>query len=98
MRDDQPTPNDETRPADDHPTHRSIHTSDPPLQECLDHFWTMKESAEADHPDARQTFAPYDVLKRLGPSPFQGSTFPLIGFLASAYERVSRFAGERTET
>ena len=32
------------------------------------------------------------ALKRLGPLPFSGSTFPLMGFFASVYEHISTHA------
>lgn len=36
--------------------------------------------------------APLAILERLGPSPFPRGGFPLIGFLATTYEKVSRYA------
>ena len=40
---------------------------------------------------------PLAILEKLGPSPFERGHFPFIGFLATTYERVSRFAlGETT--
>lgn len=38
--------------------------------------------------------APLAILERLGPSPFPRGGFPLIGFLATTYEKVSRYALE----
>ena len=74
-----------------------LRAGDAPLQECLDDFWTFGLSEEAlpdiDAPSA----GAYDIIKRLGPSPFESGSFPLIGFLASAYDRVSRFVDERRE-
>lgn len=45
---------------------------------------------------------PLAILEKLGPSPFERGGFPVIGFLATTYERVSRFAlgelGVRSES
>ena len=77
--------------------YHQLHAEPPPLEDCLDTFWSADMPLE-DLPDIRPPVAePYEILKRLGPSPFEGSSFPLIGFLATAYERVSRFARQRTE-
>ncbi|MFQ5489848.1 MAG: hypothetical protein ACE5GE_03920 [Phycisphaerae bacterium] len=66
-----------------------------PLDECLDSFWTFGLTEDALPEIAAPSGEAYDILKRLGPSPFEPGSFPLIGFLASAYDRVSRFADER---
>jgi len=38
---------------------------------------------------------PLEILETLGPSPFERTGFPLMGFLATTYEKVSRYAQER---
>lgn len=38
---------------------------------------------------------PLATLEKLGPSPFERGRFPLIGFLATTYDKVSQFALER---
>lgn len=38
---------------------------------------------------------PLEILEKLGPSPFERTGFPLMGFLATTYEKVSRYAQER---
>ena len=38
---------------------------------------------------------PLTLLERLGPSPFERGGFPVIGFLATTYDKVSRYALER---
>ena len=38
---------------------------------------------------------PLELLERLGASPFERGGFPLVGFLATTYDRVSRYALER---
>jgi len=81
----------------DYSIYRQLHAEPPPLEDCLDTFWSAGMPLE-DLPDIRPAVAePYEILKRLGPSPFEGGGFPLIGFFATAYERVSRFARQRTE-
>lgn len=35
---------------------------------------------------------PLELLEKLGPSPFERGAFPLVGFLASTYDKVSRDA------
>ncbi|HNQ22092.1 MAG TPA: hypothetical protein PKK06_03260 [Phycisphaerae bacterium] len=43
----------------------------------------------------REPEQPLELLERLGPSPFERGGFPLVGFLATTYDRVSRYALER---
>lgn len=38
---------------------------------------------------------PLATLEKLGPSPFERGSFPLIGFLATTYDKVTQFALER---
>ena len=81
----------------DYSIYRFIHAPDPRLEDCIDSFWAPAVPLE-DLP--RMPPLPeesHEILKRLGPSPFAGSSFPLIGFFATAYERVSRFTRERTQ-
>jgi len=86
----------EERPPSDYTMYRRIHATDPPLEDCLDEFWgSSGVPGEQDAPSCPPE--PYEILKRLGPSPFADSSFPLIGFFATAYERVSRFARERVD-
>lgn len=69
-----------------------INAPTPPLEQCLDDYWSCRVPLE-ELPDVPvPPDEPYGVLKRLGPSPFRGSRFPLVGFFASAYERVADFA------
>lgn len=55
-------------------------------------FWTC--AADLDEITIRiiPPAAPLAILERLGPSPFPRGGFPLIGFLATTYEKVSRYA------
>ena len=73
-----------------------LHAPTPPLEQCLDYFWSPAVPLDELPPIPSPPDEPYEILKRLGPSPFEGSSFPLVGFFASAYERVRRFARERT--
>lgn len=67
-----------------------------PLEEAIPHFWRMGQSPNevvidphaGSPPDGR-------VLRDLGPSPFEGGRFPLVGFLATAFDIISRNAQER---
>jgi len=56
------------------------------------HFW----DAGADLDTIQVQIAPpeksLELLERLGPSPFERGGFPLIGFLATTYDKVSRYA------
>ncbi len=63
----------------------------------LARFWG--ESGKIDALEVRigPPERPLAILERLGPSPFERGGFPLIGFLATAYEKVSRYALERGE-
>lgn len=68
------------------------------LDAVLDRFWDA--GPEVDKLEWR-VVAPdvsHPLLRRLGPSPFPNSTFPLVGLLASCYETISgeviRTAGE----
>lgn len=80
----------------DYSIYHQLHADPPPLEDCLDTFWSAGTPLQ-DLPDVRPAVAePYEILKRLGPSPFEGGGFPLIGFFATAYERVSRFARQRS--
>ena len=79
----------------DYSVYRHLHAEPPPLEDCLDSFWSASVPLE-DLPEIRLRISePFEILKRLGPSPFEGGGFPLIGFFATAYERVSRFARQR---
>ncbi len=61
----------------------------------LTRFWGDRESIDLLETRIEKQEKPLAILERLGPSPFERGGFPLIGFLATAYEKVSRFAHER---
>ena len=73
----------------------TVYPTSPPIEKCVDSFWETGESFESVvvtiHPPER----PLAVLEDLGPSPFPRGSFPLVGFLATTYDKVSRYALER---
>lgn len=74
---------------------RYLHTPTTPLTECLGSFWDLAAPLD-DIPGAvPAAIEPMEILKRLGPSPFDSARFPLIGFLASTYDRVGQMARQR---
>ncbi|MFQ5495363.1 MAG: hypothetical protein ACE5EX_08270 [Phycisphaerae bacterium] len=89
----------ETTPASDVPESLNIvptiYPTSPPVAEQIDRFW--ETGPEFDSVQVR--IAPADnameLLERLGPSPFGRGEFPLIGFLATTYDKVSRYATQR---
>lgn len=69
-----------------------------PLGECVENFWEAGPELDlVDLPiEAPQVSHP--LLRRLGPSPFPESRFPLVGLLATCYDVVSaRVLEERGE-
>lgn len=66
-----------------------------PLEECLAFFWGSEVEGEAVEIKIEPPDVPLEFLERLGPSPFERGAFPLIGFLATTYDKVSRYALER---
>jgi uncharacterized Zn finger protein len=62
--------------------------SSPPLEDSIDSFWEVGE----DLVDLDTPITPPAVncvlLRRLGPSPFIGARFPLIGLMATCYQLI----------
>ena len=73
----------------------TIYPTSPPLAECLDGFWDAGPELESVRARIEPPGTPLALLERLGPSPFERGGFPLIGFLATTYDKVSRYALER---
>lgn len=73
----------------------TIYPTSPPVEEQLDFFWGWGPAFEGVSVNVRPPERPLALLEKLGPSPFPRSGFPVIGFLATTYEKVSRFALER---
>ena len=59
-------------------------------------FWGDPREIEALSVPVRPPARPMATLEKLGPSPFERGGFPLVGFLATTFEKVSQFALERS--
>jgi len=58
-------------------------------------FWEAGEGLESLSVRVGPPERPLELLEMLGPSPFERGGFPVVGFLATTYEKVSRFALDR---
>ena len=58
-------------------------------------FWRVGEGFDEIQINVEPPAASLELLERLGTSPFERGGFPLIGFLATTYDKVSRDALER---
>lgn len=72
----------------------TIYPTSPPLEEVLDGFWRTGPEFESVIIHLAPPEKPLAILELLGPSPFERGGFPLIGFLATTYDKVSRYALE----
>jgi hypothetical protein len=63
--------------------------------DALARFWGNAAKIEAIEVRIEPPEKPLAILEKLGPSPFERGGFPLIGFLATTYDKVSRYALER---
>lgn len=63
-------------------------------EECT-HCWGDSAAIDQIAIDIRPPEKPLSTLEKLGPSPFERGGFPLIGFLATTYDKVSQYALER---
>lgn len=62
-----------------------------PLEDTVDRFWQSPDEStagELDLPIARPDVV-HPLLRRLGPSPFAGAKFPLVGLLATCYDVIT---------
>ena len=73
----------------------TIYPTSPPLEEVMDRFWETGPAFDSIEIRIEPVEKPLALLEKLGPSPFQRGGFPLIGFLATTYDKVSRYALER---
>ncbi len=73
----------------------TIYETSPPLEDTLDRFWDAGPELESVDIRIEPTDRSLAILEELGPSPFERGGFPLIGFLATTYDKVSRYALER---
>lgn len=68
-----------------------------PLDADLDAFWDLgPQLASLETPIGAPPIT-HPLLRRLGPSPFSNSTFPLVGLLASCYDSISADVLKRAE-
>jgi uncharacterized Zn finger protein len=62
----------------------------PPLELCLDTYWQGGKALETIDTTPRLPEVECPLLRRLGPSPFADSKFPLLGLLATCYNEIAR--------
>ncbi len=72
-----------------------VYPPSPPLDEQIDRFWEVGPEFDAIEVRIGPPHEPLALLEQLGTSPFERGEFPLIGFLATTYDKVSRYALER---
>ncbi len=72
-----------------------LSVAEPPEPVSASRFW--QAGAMLRHIDVRiePPEEMLEILEKLGSSPFPRGGFPLVGFLASTYDRVSRYALDR---
>jgi len=75
----------------------TIYPPSAPLEESLDAFWTTGEEFDNVEIAIEPPERPLGVLEKLGPSPFPRGGFPMVGFLATTYDKVGRYALERKQ-
>lgn len=61
----------------------------PPLEDSLEQFWDIRGTLEHLHLTPEKPQVSHPLLRRLGQSPFEGSSFPLVGLLATCYDVIS---------
>ena len=91
-------------PAEHDPAHEpppslkivpTIYPTSPALEDVVHGFWRTGPEFDSVVIDLAPSPKPLAILEHLGPSPFERGGFPLIGFLATTYDKVSRYALER---
>ena len=73
----------------------TIYATSPPVEEVIDRFWEVGPELDSVRIRIEPPARPLALLEQLGPSPFERGGFPGIGFLATTYDKVSRYALER---
>lgn len=68
--------------------HDESHSAPPPSPG----FWNCPTDLNAIPTTVAPPATPLAILEKLGPSPFPRGGFPLIGFLATTYEKITRYA------
>ena len=61
----------------------------PPLELALESFWSAGPGLGEIETPVRPPEHPHSLLRRLGPSPFENASFPLIGLLATCYDLMT---------
>lgn len=69
----------------------------PSMEEQLDRFWEAGPELEEIDAPLRAPEVSHVLLRRLGPSPFTGPRFPLLGLLATCYELISERAASEAD-
>lgn len=62
------------------------------LEDEAAHFWRSRPGAEFPSTAVEKPEVSHPLLRRLGPSPFQESRFPLVGLLATCYDLIGEEA------
>ncbi|MCH8242198.1 MAG: hypothetical protein IH897_06265 [Planctomycetes bacterium] len=65
------------------------------VEDNLERFWRAGEELDEVEVLIEPSESPLELLEQLGTSPFERGSFPLIGFLATTYDKVSRDALDR---
>lgn len=73
----------------------TIYPTSLPINEQIDRFWQCGPELADVRIHIEPSDMPLAILEQLGPSPFERGGFPVIGFLATTYDKVSRYALER---
>ena len=73
----------------------TIYPTSPPIDSMLHQFWVEGPEMDDVQIHIEPPECPLQILEGLGPSPFPPGGFPVIGFLATTYDKVSRYALER---
>lgn len=73
----------------------TIYPTSPPLAEGIADFYEPGPKFEQIEITIREPLQRLELLERLGSSPFERGGFPLVGFLATTCEKVTRYALER---
>jgi len=67
-------------------------TPAPALEDEITHFWHARPGADMPSVPVEKPEVSHPLLRRLGPSPFQESRFPLVGLLATCYDLIGEEA------
>jgi len=73
----------------------TIYPTSPPIDQEIDRFWDVGPGFESVEIRIELPERSLALLEKLGPSPFERGGFPVIGFLATTYDKVGRYALER---